>query len=201
MIGMVGIDRRATEPPRQDKSQQGRVGVGVMATILSDSKSAPAHHEVFTPENLLLMDETVKEVFGMMLGIEIEAAGEIASTSEAVRHEQTAIVGFAGAMSGICEISIGTAGSLAITGAMLGGVEVDAGSESVCDAVGELCNMLAGGWKNRIPLLGSACSLSVPTVIEGISYQVHRPANAKMNRRSYKFGENKLLLTLLYDPN
>ncbi|HEX4649903.1 MAG TPA: chemotaxis protein CheX [Granulicella sp.] len=171
-----------------------------MAIILSDSKSATAHHEVFTPENLLLMDETVKEVFGMMLGIDIKTEGEIASTSEAVRHEQTAIVGFAGAMSGICEISIGTAGSLAITGAMLGGVEVAAASESVCDAVGELCNMLAGGWKNRIPLLGSACSLSVPTVIEGVSYQVHRPANAKMNRRSYKFGENKLLLTLLYDP-
>ena len=172
-----------------------------MATILSDSKSAPPHHEVFTQENLLLMDETVKEVFGMMLGIEIEANGEITSTSEAVRHEQTAIVGFAGAMSGICEISIGTAGSVAITGAMLGGVEVDAGSESVCDAVGELCNMRGGGWKNRIPLLGSACSLSVPTVIEGVSYQVHRPANAKMNRRSYKFGENKLVLTLLYNPN
>jgi len=171
-----------------------------MATILSDTKSAPWLHEVFTPENLLLMDETVKEVFGVMLGIEIEAKGEIVSTSEAVRHEQTAIVGFAGGMSGICEISIGTAGSVAITGAMLGGVEVDAGSESVCDAVGELCNMLAGGWKNRIPLLGSTCSLSVPTVIEGVSYQVHRPANAKMNRRSYQFGENKLFLTLLYDP-
>jgi chemotaxis protein CheX len=173
-----------------------------MATILPVSKSARARCEMFTPENLLLMDETVQEVFGMMLGVEIEAEGEIASTSKtAVRHEQTAIVGFAGAMSGICEISIGTAGSVAITAAMLGGVEVDAGSESVCDAVGELCNMLAGGWKNRIPVLGSACSLSVPTVIEGVSYQVHRPANARMNQRSYKFGENKLLLTLLYDPN
>jgi chemotaxis protein CheX len=157
---------------------------------------------MFTPENLLFMDETVKEVFGVMLGIEIEAEGEIASTSgSALRHEQTAIVGFAGALSGICEISMGTAGSLAITGAMLGGVEVDAGSESVCDAVGELCNMLAGGWKNRISVLGSACSLSVPTVIEGVAYQVHRPATARVNHRSYKFGENRLLLTLLYDPN
>jgi chemotaxis protein CheX len=173
-----------------------------MATILPESKSTPGHLEVFTPANLLLMDETVREVFGMMLGIAIEAEGELAPTPErAVRHEQTAIVGFAGALSGICEISVGTAGSLAITGAMLGGVAVDAANESICDAVGELCNMLAGGWKNRIPFLGSACSLSVPTVIEGVSYQVHRPASAKVHRRSYKFGENRLLLTLLYDPN
>jgi len=172
-----------------------------MATSLSDSKSALAHHEIFTPENLSLMDETVKEVFGMMLGVEVEAEGELpCAAGTAVRHEQTAIVGFAGAMSGICEISLGTSGSLAITGAMLGGVAVEAGDESVCDAVGELCNMLAGGWKNRIPLLGSACSLSVPTVIEGAAYHVHRPAHARVKQRSYTFGENKLLLTLLYDP-
>jgi chemotaxis protein CheX len=172
-----------------------------MATGLSDAKSAPAHHEIFTPENLRLMDETVKEVFGMMLGVEVQAEGELlCAAGTAVRHEQTAIVGFAGAMSGICEISLGTAGSLAVTGAMLGGVAVEAGDESVCDAVGELCNMLAGGWKNQIPLLGSACSLSVPTVIEGVSYQVHRPPHARVKQRSYKFGENKLLLTLLYDP-
>jgi chemotaxis protein CheX len=176
--------------------------VRVMATILPESKTVFGHLEVFAPGNLLLMDETVKEVFGMMLGIAIEAEGELAPTLErAVRHEQTAIVGFAGALSGICEISVGTAGSLAITGAMLGGVEVEAGDGSVCDAVGELCNMLAGGWKNRIARLGSACSLSVPTVIEGVSYQVHRPANARVHRRSYKFEENRLLLTLLYDPN
>jgi chemotaxis protein CheX len=172
-----------------------------MATILSDSKSA--RDEVFTVENLLLMDETVKEVFGMMLGVNIELEGDVpggTGKGAAVRHEQTAIIGFAGAMSGICEISISTAGSVAIASAMLGGTTVEAGSESVCDAVGELCNMLAGGWKNRIPMLGSACSLSVPTVIEGVSYQVHRPANAKLNRRSYKFADNRLLLTLLYDP-
>jgi chemotaxis protein CheX len=176
--------------------------VGVMATLLSDVKSMSVPLDVFAAENLLLMDETVQEVFGMMLGLEVEAEGELESIPEpAVRHEQTAIVGYAGALSGICEIRVGMAGSLAITGAMLGGVAVEAGNESICDAVGELCNMLAGGWKNRIPLLGSACSLSVPTVIEGVSYQVHRPANAKVHRRSYRFGENRLLMTLLYDPD
>src|ERR1700731_3728591 len=114
-----------------------------MVTILSDSKSAFKRHEVFSVENLLLMDETVKEVFGMMLGVEIEVEGEVsggAGKEAAVRQEQTAIIGFAGAMSGICEISIGTAGSLAVASAMLGGMTVEAGSESVCDAVGELCN-------------------------------------------------------------
>jgi chemotaxis protein CheX len=174
-----------------------------MATILSESKSASPRHELFSVENLLLMDETVKEVFGMMLGIDIELEGEVpegAGKGAAVRHEHTAIIGFAGAMSGICEISISSSGSVAIASAMLNGTTVEGGSESVCDAVGELCNMLAGGWKNRIAMLGSACSLSVPTVIEGISYQVHRPANAKLNRRSYKFAENRLVLTLLYDP-
>jgi chemotaxis protein CheX len=171
-----------------------------MAISVSDSKSASTHHDWFSDENLLLMDETVKEVFGVMLGLKIELEGEVpAGAGERVHHEQTAIIGFAGAMSGICEINISTVGCIAIASVMLGGVEVEAGSDSVGDAVGELCNMLAGGWKNRIPSLGSACLLSVPTVIEGTSYHVHQHANATSSRRSYKFAENRMLLTLLYD--
>jgi chemotaxis protein CheX len=173
-----------------------------MTAGLSASKRTSAQLEVLSSANLALMDETVEEVFGMMLGLEVIADGELPAASQGmVRREQTALVGFAGAMSGICEISICKSGAKVITSAMLGGLAVEDGSDSICDAVGELCNMLAGGWKNRIPLLSAACSLSIPTVIEGTSYQVHRPANARINRRSYQFGDRYvMLLTLLYDP-
>jgi chemotaxis protein CheX len=174
-----------------------------MNATLSDSKRASTQQEVFSPANLAFMDDTVREVFGMMLGLEVVAGGELPPASkDIVLREQTALVGFAGAMSGICEISICKSGARIITSAMLGGLAVEDGSDSICDAVGELCNMIAGGWKNRIPLLASACSLSIPTVIVGGSYHVHRPANARVNRRSYQFGDRyAMLLTLLYDPS
>jgi chemotaxis protein CheX len=170
-----------------------------MSTVLSGVNAGPAAHEFFTPENLLLMDETVHEVYSTMLNLEVVANGEI-NGDELMRHEQTAIVGFAGALSGICEISMSAQASIAITSGMMGGMEVEMGPE-VCDAMGELCNMLSGGWKNRVPGLGAACSLSVPTVIEGAAYSVRRPPHTRINRRSYNFGDGfLLLLTLLYDP-
>jgi len=170
-----------------------------MSTALSGVSTPSAAHEFFTPENLLLMDETVHEVYTTMLALEVSPNGEV-SGDEPMRHEQTAIVGFAGALSGICEISMSEKASIAVTSGMMGGMPVEMGPE-VCDAMGELCNMLSGGWKNRVSGLGAACSLSVPTVIEGAAYTVRRPPHTRINRRSYNFGDGfVLLLTLLYDP-
>lgn len=58
------------------------------------------------------------------------------------------------------------------------------------DAVGELCNMIAGGWKKRLgaPALGS--DLSVPTILRGLSQQpdgdTPQPSTMSM-RRTYAF--------------
>jgi len=40
------------------------------------------------------------------------------------------------------------------------------------DAVGEICNMVAGNFKNKISGLGDGCMLSVPTVISGADYNL-----------------------------
>jgi chemotaxis protein CheX len=150
------------------------------------------------------MDETVHEVFGVMLGIDVATAvpGLSADNKSYRRREQTALICFAGALSGVCEISLSTPASVAVTSAMLGGTDVPEESEWICDAVGELCNLLAGGWKNRLPAIGAECSLSQPTVIVGGEYQVHHPANLVVRRLSYSFGEEHLLqLTLVCDPS
>jgi chemotaxis protein CheX len=46
------------------------------------------------------------------------------------------------------------------------------GSE-MFDALGEICNMVAGNCKNRSVGLGDGCMLSVPTVIMGANYSLH----------------------------
>jgi chemotaxis protein CheX len=159
--------------------------------------------ELFSPENLEHLDETVREVFGVMLGKEIVADAAPAPGEDAhpAQLDQTAFVGFAGVISGMCQINLSIPASITITSAMLGGIEVEAGSALICDGIGELCNLLAGGWKNRLPELAAKCSLSMPTVIEGNEYQIHRPPNVMIHRRSYTFEEEHLLLlTLVYDP-
>ena len=41
------------------------------------------------------------------------------------------------------------------------------------DALGEICNMVAGNFKNKVSGLGNGCMLSVPTVITGRDYHCH----------------------------
>jgi chemotaxis protein CheX len=59
----------------------------------------------------------------------------------------------------------------ALANIMLG---MDNGSEDqVLDALGEICNMLAGSFKSRIPGMADTCMLSIPTTIAGADYRVH----------------------------
>jgi Chemotaxis phosphatase CheX len=41
--------------------------------------------------------------------------------------------------------------------------------------VGEICNLVAGNFKNKIAGLGEVCMLSPPSVITGDDYTVHSP--------------------------
>ena len=53
---------------------------------------------------------------------------------------------------------------------MLGGSENEADTQE-CDAVGEICNIVAGYFKAKIGV-GDQCMLSEPTVLQGTDYQI-----------------------------
>ena len=169
---------------------------------LADTESS-TQLDVFSEENLRHLDDTVLEVFSVQFGIDVTLCvpPNAMDNKAARRNEQTALIGFAGAISGMCEIRLSIPASMAVTQAMLPDTVIAEESDWICDAVGELCNLLAGGWKNRLPELGAGCSLTIPTVIAGEQYEVHRPADLLVARRTYSFGEQHLLLlTLVYDP-
>jgi len=159
--------------------------------------------ELFSHDNLLRMDETVKEVFGTMLGMEVATRPCPICEEDCVHGPHTAHIGFEGVISGHCEIHLSRNASAAIASAMLGGAEVDARSDAVCDAVGELCNMLAGGWKDRLPSLSAECHITVPVRSCDLhkhdpgSVPVHTAAELQVSHRSYTFGgQHQLELTL-----
>jgi chemotaxis protein CheX len=163
---------------------------------MSDSSLTPYRSADFVAStSMTYLDETVAEVFSMMLGFTTEAM-----PTEGDPHTgdngTTAVVGFSGAMRGLCGVRVTTRAAAAIASAMLGGAPMAEDDESLGDAVGELCNMLAGGWKNRIPSLSSRCSLSPPTVISGREYTVHMISPAVVLARTYRFNEEFVYLTL-----
>ncbi|HEX4921453.1 MAG TPA: chemotaxis protein CheX, partial [Candidatus Bathyarchaeia archaeon] len=53
------------------------------------------------------------------------------------------------------------------------GIHAEEAGPEMWDAVGEIANMVAGNFKNKITGLGDGCMLSVPTVITGADYNIH----------------------------
>ena len=147
---------------------------------------------VSDPRNL---DASVEEVFRLMLAIECRReAGQAVVESESV----TAVVGFGGLLSGACVFRSGARTAMKIA-AQMTGMEFDAIDNTVKDGIGEICNMLAGAWKGKVPELADNCGLSVPAVITGRDYNLHVQAPEFQLHHGYRFGEEIFEVTIVCD--
>ena len=133
---------------------------------LLDFKSS---HESWVP----LLEVAAREVFDLMLGCEL-AAFEPGSEDPL---DVTSMVGLAGQLQGVLSVRCNKASALIMASKMLG-VEPDKVGDALADALGEIGNMVAGNFKNKISGLGDGCMLSVPTVVMGNDYDVHSVANS-----------------------
>ena len=147
---------------------------------------------VSDPQNL---DGSVDEVFQMMLGVNCRrVSGPRAEEPESV----TAVVGFGGLLSGACVFKCGSTAARNIATHMTG-MEFEEIDDVVKDAIGEICNMLAGAWKSKVPGLAANCGLSVPAVITGRDYKLHVQAPEFQLHHVYTFGDNTFSVTILCD--
>ncbi len=136
---------------------------------VNELPAANRSHEDWVP----LMELATREVFEMMLGCQL-AVPEIAVDGP---FDATSMVGLAGKVCGILTFSCGAKSATLMASKMLG-VEAVEGSREVLDALGEICNMVAGNFKNKVAGLGEGCMLSVPTVITGKNYSLHSLADS-----------------------
>lgn len=115
-----------------------------------------------------IMECAVVEVFELMAGVRLEPNP---TPSEEPRGEQTAMVGMAGALCGMTTLRCSQATAVKFTSLMVG-EEAASNPSTARDALGELCNMIAGNFKSKISNLADHCMLSVPTVITGEDYSM-----------------------------
>jgi chemotaxis protein CheX len=120
--------------------------------------------ESWTP----LLELATREVFEIMLGCKLEKPEALL----AVPLEFTAMVGLAGELRGVLTLRC-TSKSAAVMASKMLGLEPDAVGEQMWDATGEIANMIAGNFKNKLTGMGDRCVLSVPTVITGSDYNCH----------------------------
>jgi chemotaxis protein CheX len=148
--------------------------------------------QVADPKNL---DASVEEVFQMMLGVDSQRfEGPLDVEPESV----TAVVGFGGLLSGACVFKSGSSAAIKIAAHMTG-MEFTEVDDTVKDGIGEICNMLAGAWKGKVPDLSANCGLSVPAVITGRDYNLHVQAPEFKLCHLYKFDDSSFEVTIICD--
>jgi chemotaxis protein CheX len=146
-----------------------------------------ANHESWLP----LLELATQEVFQLMLGCELKPATDVADLPPSV----TSMVGLAGKLCGVITVRCDEKAAVLITSKMLG-VPLDKVGAEMSDALGEICNMVAGNFKNKISSLGDGCMLSPPTVVTGTDYSTYSLADSPGVEARLLFEGMPLLISL-----
>jgi chemotaxis protein CheX len=133
---------------------------------------------------------SAQEVFSMMVGAELTTA----DAKSEKKSEVTGMVGIAGDLSATFTLRCAEKSAVRIAAQMLGIATEEAAAQQY-DAIGEICNMVAGAFKAKIGL-EAQCMLSVPTVISGRSYELHSRADYDRLEMPLLYEQEPLWLSL-----
>jgi CheY-specific phosphatase CheX len=121
-----------------------------MNPALSEKSAARFRPDATWPT---LIHSAAHEVFQMMVGTEVQP-GDFPPDPQ--KGEVSAMVGLAGSLCAVFRIRCPQGVAASIAAKMLGG---QGDASQVCDAMGEICNMVAGNSKAKSPVSPTvACS-------------------------------------------
>ncbi len=116
------------------------------------------------------------EVFETMLGCTPNRTGLMFRKSMTQRHDVNAIIDVQGKAVGAIVLGMTKKAAIGVLDRLVGisATEIDA---NVCDAVGELTNMIAGSSKSHLEKL--ELTIGVPKIVSGHEHNVVYPPNAQ----------------------
>jgi chemotaxis protein CheX len=138
-----------------------------------------------------LLEVASREVFELMLGCDLQPCHPEAPAPV----EVTSMVGLAGELCGVLSVCCNRESAVVMASKMLG-VDATETGEELADALGEIANMVAGNFKNKVSGLGDGCMLSVPTVVIGADYDVHSLADSHTLELNLLFENKPILISL-----
>ncbi|MEO6804981.1 MAG: chemotaxis protein CheX [Edaphobacter sp.] len=144
-------------------------------------------------EAMSRLDSAVSEVFEMMLERSCHPMeGEV----DTIESRIVARIQFAGAVDGEC-LLYASQTTASVTAEALLGTPSEPHDPMVDDAIGELCNMIAGGWKSKHTSPGSNCTISIPAVTrQGL--EGYQPQFGTKFSRNYSFQGNVFGVVLAF---
>lgn len=140
-----------------------------------------------------VLQETMIEVFSTMVGVSVHPT---AAEPHSATPQLSSIVGIAGALRARCLVRCSQTASHKLASHMLGAAPEDLpSSTTACDALGEICNIVAGSFKAKIGL-GATCMLSLPTVVMGRNYTFHSANISEKLELAVSFEGEPIIATL-----
>jgi len=140
-----------------------------MATATGVNRTTETQLGMSWPE---LLELSTSEVFDIMMATRV-----FRRTDEKGAAEFTVTVGLSGELRGLVGFHCSGVSACKLASKMLQ-TEIHEFDEQSLDAIGEICNMVAGNLKAKLPGVGDRCSISTPTIISGSSYHMHNPPNS-----------------------
>jgi len=139
------------------------------------------------------MDDAVAEVFASMLDRSCDAVEPARAASTCI----SATITFSGTLEARCVVEFPPRSAQNLATAFLGSGDATAvewDDAMIADAVGEFCNMIAGGWKKRLGAPAWSSNLSVPSIETGPTRLRHTAATYL--RRNYAFDDSPFVVDL-----
>ena len=138
------------------------------------------------------MTRHLADVFQTMFSVEAVAAGQIERPPLGERVSGS--VGFGGdAVTGAVYLHLPPQFATRATSAMLGLSLEELSESDVNDVVGEITNMLGGGFKSWLSDVGTECAMSTPAIIRGSSFDIEPPPGIERICLAFKCGEDTVV--------
>jgi chemotaxis protein CheX len=141
-----------------------------MSTAVAPQSSA------LTAEYINPVISATRTVFETMLGCTPTRTGLALKDDKTPSYELSAVIGISGKTAGTIVLSLSQVAAIRVLNRLVG-VEATSINSEVCDAVGELTNMIAGSAKAQMERLQLA--ISIPNVVSGKNHEVHFPSNVR----------------------
>jgi chemotaxis protein CheX len=126
---------------------------------------------------------SVKEAFKTMLSTELVESDQV--HEKVMGAELICSIGLTGKMEGSLVISLPAPAACVIVSRMLQ-MELTEISPDVCDGMGEVANVVAGGVKMRMAALDLSFNVSIPTVVQGGMMHVNAANDLEMTVKHFE---------------
>lgn len=150
-----------------------------------------------------LIDQLAKateEVFETMVFKKLTKGSPIEGDALRPRSNVVGLVGFGGSLSGLVAFYTTIDAAQEIAGSMLGMPAADVNGE-MPDAIGEVTNMIAGGFRLKLAEKGETLAISIPSVTVGSDFYTKYASDVQRILCPFRMDENEICVELILTRN